>query len=235
MTSLALDYHGLCPPPEKYASLLTYLSNWQEVANTFLDETPPPVQYDNFCLEGNVLISKRLFPTADTLPLKAHPDDSNLLILEDVALNGMEVLLPDADNISGGPKRVSFVFTSHSNQAIDGLLVLAENQAGCRLYTNPVIQQSDWYLGIANIHLRYYLAGWAPKILGWIRRQFMPTLHSRVAEHLLTQEMFSGTSALSPELAFMQGNKPDAEFRLLMDEYLQEGRPGIMKKSPFIL
>lgn len=222
MTSLALDYHGLCPPPEKYASLLAYLSNWQEVANSFFGETPPPVQYDNFCLERNVLISRRLFPTADNLPLKVHPDDSNLLILENVALKGMEVLLPDADNNSGGPKRVSFVFTSHSNQAIDGLLVLAENQSECRLYTNPVIRQSDWYLGIANIHLRYYLAGWMPKLLSWIRRQFVPTLHSRVADHLLAQEMFSGTRVLSPELAFMQGDKPEAEYQLLMSEFQHE-------------
>lgn len=222
MTSLALDYHGLCPPPDKYASLLTYLSNWQEVANSFFDEPPPSVQYDNFCLAGNVLISRRLFPTADNLPLKVHPDDSNLLILEDVALNGMEVILPDADNNSGCPKRVSFVFTSHSNQAINGSLVLAENQSECRLYTNPVIRQSDWYLGTANIHLRYYLSKWMPRFLGWTRRQFVPTLHSRVAEDLLTQEMFSGTSALSPELVLMQGDKPDVEFCFLMDEYRQE-------------
>lgn len=221
MTSLVLDYEASNIRLEQIALLGTYLSRLQQAANIFFDVPPEPVLYESHSLQGKVLILRHQLEVSEFH--HSHDSPQELINVEGVTLNGVELQLPDPEN-GGRLRRLSFVSTHHQEPAFDGMLVLAENRSECQFYTHQGIQQADWFLAVPKVSIRLYLAEWIPELMGWVRRHFIPTLHSAIVGDFLAQTVFPETSPLAPGIMFMRGDKRDIEFAALIEKFLTEVR-----------
>lgn len=134
--------------------------------------SPPPIKTFDQTVQGNILVSRELFPAPPSSPNTID----KYLALRSVRLYGLEFRLYDPRDFYAGEDRVSFVFCVDDDPQLDGVMVYVEDRQECRKYQDDNIQLADHFLRTPNVHLRYYLEEWLDKLLGWVKYHYVENL-----------------------------------------------------------
>jgi hypothetical protein len=239
MPSVYATWSGSCRDAAARRQLLDHVEALAAVSHAYLDDRPL-LRYGGR-LEGPVLINAAALP-AQPASIGLTVVSDTLCALDHASLEGIEFRLFDGRGLYPDEDRMSFVFLVNDNPALDGCLVYVENEAECQKYSDPAVRTARWYLGVPNIHLRYYLEDWLDLVMAWVKRYFIPDLsywrHSpRLEDARALAEMFGTASAgdvlptlidlFRSEVGGWEGRAEDAR-----RFYAQFGRPARLMMPP---
>jgi hypothetical protein len=151
------------------------MTDLAELSQGFFKPKPLLIKQFDQTIEGDILLSKHLFPSQPSTP-KLTSVSERFFSLQSVSLLGVEFQLYDGRNLYEGDDRMSFVFAVDDDPQIDGLMVYVEERAECRKYKDERIQRADYLLGVPHIHLRYYLEDWMDYLMGWVKYHYVKNL-----------------------------------------------------------
>lgn len=179
-----------------------------------------PIKYFNNAIEGNILIDSTLLDIELTYQnikkiihesAEKRDEEAEKLLdkifgtstepknkidvfysLQKINLYGIEFQLFDPREIQEIHDRISFVFLRIDNcPELDGQLVYVEDREECQKYSNEIIKESDWYLAVPRINLRYFCEKWMDRLLGWVKYFYVPNLKYWRYEDLAGYDDFS--------------------------------------------
>jgi hypothetical protein len=173
--SVIATWIGQCAEPSAREELCSRMTDLGELSHSFFKPAPPLIKQFDQTIEGNILVSKHLFPAPPSTPKLTNVSE-RFFSLSSVSLRGVEFQLYDGRNLYEGDDRMSFVFCVDDDPQLDGLMVYVEEQAECRKYKDERIQQAEYLLGVPHIHLRYYLEDWLDYLMGWVKFHYVENL-----------------------------------------------------------
>jgi hypothetical protein len=206
MPSVYAVWSGQCRDVAARRELLGHVEEIAALSHSYFAGSPTIVRWQG-PIAGRILISAEHFQGHEPAGTRLERVSEDLYALDHATLEGIEFRLYDPRYLYVGEDRVSFVFTADADPALDGRLVYVEDRAECARYRDPEIQAADWLLGVPSIHLRYYLEQWTDRLMGWVKRFYVPGLrYWRYEEHWTDPETlaaaFAGRTAAAvlPEL-----------------------------------
>lgn len=175
MGSVIATWIGQCVENSARDELCSRMTDLGELSHSFFKPTPPLIKQFDQRIEGDILVSKHLFPSLPSTP-KLTTVSESFYSLQSVSLLGVEFRLYDGRNLYEGDDRMSFVFCVDDDPQIDGLMVYVEERAECRKYKDERIQRADYLLAVPHIHLRYYLEDWMDYLMGCVKYHYVKNL-----------------------------------------------------------
>jgi hypothetical protein len=188
MPSVIAYWSGQCREITERDELCLRMVDLAQLSNSFFKTEPPTVKKYNQKIEGDILLSTHLFPSAPSTAKLTRVDET-YFSLRDVSLFGVEFQLYDGRGLYPGDDRMSFVFCVDDDPQINGLIVYVEDKEECHKYEDKRVQEAEYLLAVPHIHLRYYLEEWMDSLMGWVKYHYIDGLtYWRYEDHWVDRD-----------------------------------------------
>jgi hypothetical protein len=222
--SVIATWVGQCEERAARRELCLRMADLGELSHSFFKPAPPLIKQFDQRIEGDILVSKHLFPSPPSTP-KLTQVSERFFSLQGVSLFGVEFRLYDGRGLYEGDDRMSFVFCVDDDPQIDGLMVYVEEREECRKYKDERIQRADYLLNVPHIHLRYYLEEWLDQLMGWVKYH-----HVKNLEYWRYEDMWINQDSLTDHFGQI-GQYEYYEILKLRLEYEVESWTGIAEEA----
>lgn len=198
MPSVVVTWSGRCRDASVRADLCARLEELAQKLQSVFDEDSVAIRRFDEALHGTILLDAGLFEDGEA-PASLDRVDDDLFRAKRLAVSGVEFSVP---SLYPGDDRFSFVFGIDADPAVDGLLLhfrepmrprlihsvpfnAVETPSGTQItFMHDEVERaeaharkSDHYLTAPRIHLRYNFEPWTDRLLGWVKRFYIPDLY----------------------------------------------------------
>ena len=173
-------WNGQCADRKIQQELCKQLLRLSEVSSqkykSFFGKPSNPILYDDPDQDAEYLVCESVF-TGDVPTSKVKKSENGIYLARKLGLYGVEFPLYDPGFLNppffmGTNDRMSFVFTRSCEPELDGLLVQTFQVNNQHVLSRLCSQVLD----TPALGVRDYRAVWMSKLLGWVKRFFIPNL-----------------------------------------------------------